>query len=210
MLGTPTGGSWHRHAPAGGPLAAGAHDRLTGPPSGLGRSPHSSKLPRTARSVARRDARSGRVAQCATGPAGGGKAQASAAWRDEIEDFRPAFGRNLYIAGTAPATPSGMDDYTAEGDGQTTATRSAFRRQMRVWYIASDHGGLISQSDADRPAAEHRHWRGLDSQPHPPASGPDPRSAELAGRGGLLPRESRAAGCGVWSPGPGGGRVTMR
>src|SRR6185295_7648728 len=73
------------------------------------------------------------------------KLQASAAWRKEIQDFRPAAGRNHYIAGTAPATPSGMDDYTAEGDGQTTYSLG-IPPNARVWYSANDHAGLVSRA----------------------------------------------------------------
>ena len=178
MLGTPTGGSWHVTR-----LLAG-RSRLVRMIALLGRHRDSDVVPilQSFRGLldllpeemldlaAWHDVQLGRPAA--------EKLQASAAWRKEIADFRPAFGRNLYIAGTAPATPSGMDDYTAEGDGQTTYALG-IPPNARVWYSASDHGGLISQATPIVQLLNTGTSGSLDSQPHPPASGLDPKALNL-------------------------------
>ena len=117
------------------------------------------------------------------------KLQAAAAWRKSIRDFRPSGGRNLYVAGTAPATPSGMDDYTTQGDGQTTYSLGN-PPNARVWYSASDHGGLIGQAAPIVQLLNTGTSGSLDSQPHPPVSGLDPKALDLREEAVFFPGES--------------------
>ena len=178
MLGTPTGGSWHVMR-----LLAG-RSRLVRMIALLGRHRDSDVVPILQSFRGLLDLLPEEMLDPAAwhdvplGRPAAEKLQASAAWRDEIAGFRPVFGRNLYIAGTAPATPSGMDDYTAEGDGQTTYALG-IPPNARAWYSASDHGGLISQTTPIVQLLNTGTSGSLDSQAHPPASGLNPKALNL-------------------------------
>ncbi|HEY7338348.1 MAG TPA: CHAT domain-containing protein [Bryobacteraceae bacterium] len=65
-------------------------------------------------------------------------------WRAQIREARIPSGRILRVAGCAPATPSGLNDYSPEGDGDIVYSLG-IDSNIGTWYnLNAAHGDLIA------------------------------------------------------------------
>jgi CHAT domain-containing protein len=84
---------------------------------------------------------------CTLGHPDAGQLAASREWREQMAKNGSNFEGMFYVAGTAEATPSEMENYTTEGDGQVTY-KSGTVAQLRTWYdINRAHGDLPESAD---------------------------------------------------------------
>lgn len=73
---------------------------------------------------------------------------ASRQWRQQLPNSASDLDGMFYLAGTAESTPSGMEDFTADGDGQVTHQLGVLP-QLRTWYdLDRSHGELPDSVDA--------------------------------------------------------------
>ena len=106
--------------------------------------------------------------------------EASRQWRDELGKAQIPTGRMLYVAGSDAATPLGMDDYSAEGDGEV-AHALGIPPGVRTWHnTGAAHGDLIANPAPLIDLLSKGATAVYDSTFHPPLSAVIDRDRLLA------------------------------
>ena len=92
---------------------------------------------------------------------------ASAAWRKQLSAAVIPGGRTNLVLGSVSATPSSMDDYSLEGDGDVTWALSALAG-VNTWYNPdAAHGYLIAKPDPIVQLLTAGTTAAYDAAPHP-------------------------------------------
>jgi tetratricopeptide (TPR) repeat protein/pimeloyl-ACP methyl ester carboxylesterase len=85
---------------------------------------------------------------CSLGHPDAVRLAASRQWRQQLSNTASDLDGMFYVAGTAESTPSGMEEFTADGDGQVTHELGVLS-QLRTWYdLDRSHGELPDSVDA--------------------------------------------------------------
>ena len=116
---------------------------------------------------------------------------ASRQWREDLKNKQIPTGGILYVAGSAPATPLGMDDYSMEGDGDV-AHALGVPPGIKVWHnTGAAHGDLIANPAPLIDLLSRGTTPVYDSRFHPPlAAAIDPERLLARERAVFFPSET--------------------
>ncbi|HLH42397.1 MAG TPA: CHAT domain-containing protein, partial [Bryobacteraceae bacterium] len=105
---------------------------------------------------------------------------ASRRWRQELKSRQIPTGSILYVAGSAAVTPVGMDDFSAEGDGDVVHALGLLPG-ARTWYnCGAAHGDLIANPAPLVELLKKAATSAFDSKFHPSLAAPIDRERLLA------------------------------